>query len=473
MKYSPSKRTPFALAFESLEQRVLLTGDALPADFDCDGTVGFPDFLILARNFGIDSATSDLGDLDGDGKVAFSDFLAFSEDYGKSVSPSNLAWGKDATPPSSEWTKPELYSTLPDPVYGTAVRRLTDATGTRFDRNTYSRRQAENADGTWFMTYHGSAQYHVYERASGTLVRALDIHPDAEPQWHPTNPQLVRHIAGPNASTGSLQLFETDVIAGTSRTIVDLTERIRVTWPSALYMQDRAEGSPSRDGSHYAWIVYDQQEKPLGIVSYSVAEDSILGTTELDEEAGPVDWVSASATGTYVVAGHWDGTIVYNADLTDPRYLNRKADHSDLALDAAGNDAYVYVDFGGTSPTAGWIVSVDLLTLERTKLVRLYGGANTSIHISGKGYGKPGWVVVSSYSCKNPGAWSCEKVFALEMAEEGRLLNLAHTYNSGENYWTETHAVVNRDFTRVYFNSDAGSGGTAAEVYEITVPDFE
>ena len=31
--------------------------------------------------------------------------------------------------------------------------------------------------------------------------------------------------------------------------------------------------------------------------------------------------------------------------------------------------------------------------------------------------------------------------------------------NCGDNYWTETHVVVNRSFTRIYFNSDAGSRG--------------
>ena len=89
-----------------------------------------------------------------------------------------------------------------DPVYGTAVRRVSSADGTRFDRNTYSRRQAENADGTLFMTYHGEAEYRVYDRASGELERVLPIHPDSEPQWHPTDPDRVRHLAGSNSYVG-------------------------------------------------------------------------------------------------------------------------------------------------------------------------------------------------------------------------------------------------------------------------------
>jgi len=456
---------------ELLERRNLLSAN-LPGDLDCDGVVAFADFLVLSENFGNDVATTADGDLDGDGSVQFPDFLIFAREFGKTSPTTDLVWGQDDQQSIDDWTKPDLFAEETDPVYGTSLRRVTDATGTRFDRNTYSRRQAENADGTLFMTYHGSSRYHIYRRATGELERALEIHPDAEPQWHPSDSNLIRHLTGKDRSSGSLTLLQTNVESGEESVIADLDNRVREIWPTALYMKDNAEGSPSMDGSTYAWIVYDGSEDPIGIVSYDLTTDTILGSTGINQEAGKVDWVSASATGKYVVVGHWNGTIAYNTDLTNPRFINRKGDHSDLALDALGNDAYVYVDFGGSSPTAGWIVSVDLETLERTQIVRLYGGANTSVHISGKGYNKPGWVIVSTYNCKNPGAWSCEKVFALELAEDGRMLNLAHTYNSGESYWTETHAVVNRDFTRVYFNSDGGSGGIDAEVYELEVPSF-
>lgn len=114
---------------------------------------------------------------------------------------------------------------------------------------------------------------------------------------------------------------------------------------------------------------------------------------------------------------------------------------------------------------------MDLDTLERTKLFDAYDDANTSMHISGKGYEKPGWVIVSSYNCKVEGAWTCNKVLAVEL-DGGRILNLAHTYNCGEDYWSETQATVNRSFTRVYFNSDGGSCGIDAEVYRLEVPSF-
>ncbi len=382
--------------------------------------------------------------------------------------PTDLVTGFDATPPSPTWTRPALFVSSPDPAYGSLVRRMTSADGTRFDRNTYSRRQAENADGTMFFTYHGDAVYRVYDRASGDLIRILDIHPDSEPQWHPTDPDAIRHIAGSNSYVGDLTYLETSVGSGQQRTIADLTTRVQAVFPAALYLADKAEGSPSADGNRLAWMVHDGNEDAIGIVSYDLADDEILGTATLDPTAGRLDWVSASPTGEYVMAGYVDATVVLDADLTRPRRINDKADHSDIALTAAGRDAYVYIDFSAGAD-GGWLMSVELDTLARTRLFDLYDDANTSVHVSGKGYDRPGWVVVSTYNCKVPGAWSCEKVFAVELAT-GLIVHLAHTYNCGDNYWTETHAVVNRSFTRVFFNSDAGSCGIDAEVYEIEVP---
>ncbi|MBH0131257.1 hypothetical protein [Salinibacterium sp. NK8237] len=375
----------------------------------------------------------------------------------------------DATAPDETWQKPALGSVETDPVYGTTVQRVTSAEGTRFDRNSYSRRQAENADGSLFFTYHGDAEYHVYSTADASLLSALPIHPDAEPQWHPSDPHLIRYLEGPNSSEGDLTLHELDVTTGESAIIADLTEAITNVFPGADYMKDRSEGSPSSDGAIYAWIVYNADEQPLGMVSYDLASDTVLGTSQLP--AG-TDWVSASPTGKYVVASAESGTYVYDADLSNQRLLTEASEHSDIALSADGRDAYVYIDFDSASETAGFLTSVDMDSLERTTLFDAYDDANTSMHISGKGYDKPGWVVVSTYNCNAEGAWTCEKVMAIEL-DGGRILNLAHTYNCGEDYWTETHAVVNRSFTHVYFNSDGGSCGMDAEVYRLDVPAFD
>ena len=382
-----------------------------------------------------------------------------------------LVWGYDATPPSASRQRLGFYEASTDPIYQTQVRRVASAEGTRFNRNDYSRRQAENSDGTAFLTYHGSATYHVYQRSDGALLRQLDMAPGAYPYWHPTDPDRLRHVADKNSYGGTLELLETSVSSGQTTVLADLTSRIQASFPTAKYMNDRAEGSPSRDGSRYAFIVFDGDEQRVGIVSYDLSTDTVLGTAPLETGVGELDWVSASPTGNYVVAGYWDAAYVYDLDMSNRRLLVAAGEHSDIALGADGVDTYVYIDFTA-GPNGGWLVAVNMATLQATRIFDVYDDANTSIHISGKGYDKPGWVVISTYNCKDPGAWSCEKVMAVELAPQGRVLNLAHTYNCGDNYWTETHAVVNESFTRIYFNSDSGSCGMDAEVHELQVPAF-
>ena len=374
--------------------------------------------------------------------------------------------GQDASPAADDWGRPELGVTRPDPAYGTPVTRMTSADGTRFNRNTYSRRNPENADGTLFISYHGDATYNVSRVDDGTLVRVTDIHPDGEPQWHPTNPDRIRHVAGPNVSVGRLQLFETSVSTGDTTVIADLTERLQARFPDAGYMIDRAEGAPSADGMRWAWIVHDSDEDVVGLVHYDLATDTILGTLDVESpDDDRLDWVSASPSGEHVVAGWWSRTVVFDADLSNPRLLVEGAEHSDLLLGASGEDVYVWIDF----VDSGWAIATDLDTLEETRLFDLYDNANTSIHFSGKAYDRPGWVVASTYSCKEDGSpWSCEKVFAVNV-HTTEIVQLAHTYNCGAEYWTETHAATNRDLSRVWFNSDGGSCGSDAEVYRLDV----
>ena len=54
------------------------------ADFNDDGQVGFPDFLLFVTAFGAENPDPRF-DLDDDGKVGFSDFLVFANVFGKTV----------------------------------------------------------------------------------------------------------------------------------------------------------------------------------------------------------------------------------------------------------------------------------------------------------------------------------------------------------------------------------------------------
>ena len=66
--------------------RYLRVSETITPDFDGDGTVGFPDFLLFAAQFGSsqgDARYDARFDLDGDGTIGFGDFLIFVNAFGK------------------------------------------------------------------------------------------------------------------------------------------------------------------------------------------------------------------------------------------------------------------------------------------------------------------------------------------------------------------------------------------------------
>jgi WD40 repeat protein len=385
--------------------------------------------------------------------------------------------GKDSTPVDDSLEKPKLGETYTDPVTGLDITRVATAKGTRFNRINYSRIQAENADGSYFFTYHGNSEYRVYDAKTLKLVRRLPLDPNAELQWHPTNPELIRFTAGSNAYVGKLQLFEINVTGGGKKVIADLKDKL--PWKSVRprlggsgYLADGGEGSPSIDGTRYAWAVFDIEESMVGLVSYDLATDTVLGTREVtSEEKHDIDHISMSPSGKYIIVSG-DGVTVYNADFSNPRKLVPTTEHSDIAVGADGDDYYLHIDFESSN---GDIVAINLRTGDKIVLFSMYRErATTSMHVSGKAFGRPGWAVFSTYYPKHEGqAWTFDKVFAMSFDPSLRkqiVLNLAHTRNCAESYWTEPHAVPNRDLTHVYFNSNWDSCNEDAEVYRIAVP---
>ena len=64
---------------------VIRSSGVRTADFDGNGTVGFPDFITFARNFGRKKADTNFNiryDLNANGSVDFADFVLFAQNYG-------------------------------------------------------------------------------------------------------------------------------------------------------------------------------------------------------------------------------------------------------------------------------------------------------------------------------------------------------------------------------------------------------
>ena len=393
------------------------------------------------------------------------------------VPPATGAWvtGKStATEPKTP--RPEKGVAAPDPDFRNAVFRVTDRSEPPkgFARNDYSRRQAFNANETLQLVYALDGSWHVYDAASLAYVKRLQGPAgDAEPQWHPTNPDLIYFL--PTNGVG-MKLLELTLSTGAARTVGDFGARVRAKWPTAAAAWTKSEGSPSADGRFWCFMVDTSAWASVGVFTWDRDTDTVVGTMSTGGERP--DHVSMSPSGNYcVVSGDGArGTVAYARDFSSSRKLLAKSEHSDIALLTNGDDAYVSVDY---QSAAGDVLFINLRTGERITLFPSYlSGTARAFHFSGKAYRKPGYVVISSYG-EYGGAqqWMDRKIVVMPLAAAPVPLNVAWHRSAlppSDAYFFESHASACPTLLRVAFTS--GWGGTATadvNAYQVRLPPIQ
>lgn len=372
-------------------------------------------------------------------------------------------------------SKPEKSEPFTDLSYDTCITRLTDHQNEApagFARVEYSRKQAFNADNTMIVIMSYDGFWHVYDANTGDFLKTLDgPATDCELKWDPTRPNTMYYTA----PFGGLLIYELNVDTNAAGVVGNFENRL--PWESARRIWTKAEGTYSADGRFWGMQVEGENFEPLGLMVWDKQNDEIVGTWDFAQNGvGRPDHTSMSPSGDFIVAS-WDGndygTTAFSRDFTNQVKLHHKSEHSDLALLPNGHDAYVAVDY---QHNQGEVFMIDIQTGQKTHLFGSYTkGSVSAFHFSGKAYQRPGWVLVSTYggSPSNDGSqvWMHEKIFALELQANPRILHIAHHHSLPNGYWTEPHATVNRDFTRIAFNSNwENNSETDIDVYQIILP---
>ena len=364
-------------------------------------------------------------------------------------------------------------------------------------RNDYARRQAFNADSSRFFLQDGSGFWYVYSARTGQLEQKLDglsgatprLAGDAEPFWHPTDPNQLYFI--PTNGVG-MQIYVVDLRSRRVRTVADMGPAIRRIWSDAAMAYTKAEGSPSADGRYWCFMARaynNSSSQPMrGVFTWDLDQHRIMGHMNMSEAP---DHVSMTPTGRYCVVSHdsAQGTRAYNRTFRAPynsrvsgQYIqvHHKSEHSDIAFNHLMQDTYVSLDYQSDK---GDIFMVNLEDGRRTPLLSTYQNRTaTAYHISGKAYGKPGWVLVSTYAehyGPNPGQpltsdlrqWMHRRMFAVSLNANPEIRTIADINANVFQYEDEPHATVNHDFTRILFNSTwNGSSSNDREVFMATLP---
>ncbi|TXK64484.1 hypothetical protein FU658_06240 [Alkalisalibacterium limincola] len=370
------------------------------------------------------------------------------------------------TQPSA--SRPAKNVRTTDARFGTCVVRVTDHRNeptNQFARTPYSRKQAFNVDDSRMMIVAGDGTYHLYDGNSLAYIRALPElgGDDADAQWHPTDPDRLRFFDRNNR----MRLAEINVRTGAVTTLVDFNN-VGLPWSGVTRVWTRWEGAPSKDGRYWCLMAQGSNDSMRGVFTFDLQTKSIIGTRSMS--ARP-DHVSMSPSGRHCVVSHVranGGTTSWNRNLTQSRHLHAASEHSDLALAKNGDDLYVFVDYD----TDGSLKMINLDTGAHTSMFSTYiSGSATAYHISARNLDTPGWILLSTYSSSGTERWLHRKVMAVELKQNPTIINLAHHHSASNGYWTAPTATVNRDFTRVVFNSNwSSTSATDVDAYLIQLP---
>jgi hypothetical protein len=384
---------------------------------------------------------------------------------------------------------PEPQPRVPfrDPVFGTCLVRVTDRNADLSSgdpsgglKNEYSRVQSFNADGRYLLARSTEANWYLYDAVTLQPLGQLPL--DVDPRWSPTDPYLIFFISETSLMSYNIQTGETS-------TRHDFREDLSF---DPVMVWTRYEGSPSADGRYWGLIAQDQDWLAAAYLIYDLELDNVVATRSLDdwsELAREVDSVTISPSGEYFLA-YMDlycqhgvlgsdanpcGLMVYDRNLQNGRGLLRIVGHSDLAFDAQGRDVLVYQDIDTDH--------ISMLDLESGAITPLwsidFSHSPIGLHFSGRGFGVPGWAMVSTDSGGYPQdyTWMDDQVFAIELKPNGRIVRLAHTHTlvdqeQEHDYWAEAQVTVNQDFTRALFTTNWGRSGTAeVEMYMLYLPE--
>lgn len=394
-----------------------------------------------------------------------------------------------------------------DPVFGTAIFGLTRVTDTSDNltdlRHPYSRQGAINADNTRAIVRASNGWWHLFNTQTGQRILGsrtqtpghgalINFINECECVWHPTDPKKIWRTG--NQGAGCIW-YEYDIETMETVVLFDLNPLLQAlggAWTTAGRAWWKGEGRPSDDGRWWGLQVETAGYEMIGLIMYDRQTNTIVGHALTSNRP---DHTSTSPLGNYIVPSWYGGATetlassaarpmnsangarAYTRDFSSFTQLSSLGEHSDLAIDAQGNEVFVSVSFrGGPAGQEPDVPDGGLYyrRLDNGQAYHLPGSAygdasDGGVHISGLATARPGWAVVSWYG-GTPTTWKDGVIYVVELVPEDQTVKRICHHQSvyGSNYINEPHAVPSRDLSMILFCSNYG--GQYAEDYFAGLP---
>ena len=380
--------------------------------------------------------------------------ILYSQNYPPELNLSDVNWGAYQSPTSV----PNYLEEIIESLSNNRVIRISDETVFGCDcsqlRHRYSKNRPWNADETKIMTGGSPSKIidaETYEVLGNVSVKSL---------WSNVDPDLTYDAAGNST------FVKRNIVTGVTSTLRQFSQFTSI---SVGY----SEGNLSNDDRWVALIGINGNNKTL--IVYDIENDEIVG--ELFKGTVGIDWISMSQSGEYVVVSHNTsgsganrGVKSYNRDFSNETHLVNGHPHGDIGFDMAGNE--VFVHYGNTGTTAS--IGYTRLDNGNTSGTFNYSGATGDRglwggHVSTRNIDRPGWAYISDQGHPNDvdRFEATREIFAIKLDGSNTIQRFAKHNTVTSSYLHESHAVPNRDGTKVIFASNWDNNAIEANTYPL------
>lgn len=345
---------------------------------------------------------------------------------------------------------PVIGDAWTDVNFGSRLQRMSGTVqvpGVSRLRHIYSKSQPFNADSSLYIVWDNTGQAWLGDTATAQLRQAIPGRfTNAEFYWHPTDPNRLYQLDAVVGSDGPRALFLYRVDTDSRSLIRDFSE----------YRSATTRGEGNMDAAGEVLVLLGRKaDGGFELFRYELSSDSVTARAAVSaSDSG--DWVSVAPSGQYTVmmGNHFSSVFDENLNLVH-RFRQGSFGHADLCTRGDGRDMLLLdgADLSGanTRPLMGAALPDGRLEVFGTI------SWETTPHVSCRNHNKPGWALISvmgQADARYP--THSNEVFWLKLDGSGDVRRIASHRSDGDryDYFSESHAVPNRDGTRVLFASD-------------------
>ena len=351
----------------------------------------------------------------------------------------------------STFQPPAVGGTYVDPVFGSTVKRISNALGmTNADgggrltwvTDEYSTMSPFNSDNSRILLVHQS-YFGLYD-GNGVYLRdlPLEISASSEPRWSRADNHTIYYVYG--------NQFKTYDISSGAMKIVH-------TFGEYSAISGMGESDISFDGDHFVFAGDGRY-----VFVYRISTDT--KSPVFDAGGKALDSIYITPNNNVIVSWIQSGTVRYtgqelfDANMNFLRQVGRADGHKDVTLDTNGDEVLVWTNSNDPQPICNnGIVKIRLADEQETCLASF--DWSLAVHISAPD--NSGFVYVETYAPSNPNppsGWVAYTNELLQIKLDGsQVLRLAH--HRSRPYQTDTYnwqpkISTSRDGSRVVYGSD-------------------